>query len=87
MRILVQRGVVLQYESVGKGCALQGFPSSLSDLDTRLKTEPAQLLLSDLKLVIRLKGPAEETQVHSSTLRGKAMFHKTTLSLLKINLH
>lgn len=41
VRILVQRRAFVQYESVRKARALQGFPSCLSDLDTRLKTELA----------------------------------------------
>lgn len=39
------------------------------------------------RCVIRLKCPAVKIWAHSTALRGKAMFHKTTHSLLRINLH
>ena len=39
------------------------------------------------RCVIRLKCPAVKIWAHSTALRGEAMFHKTTHSLLKINLH
>lgn len=84
-RILVQSGVFSQYQSVREGCALQGFPSSVSVLDIRLKTCAGSFyLLWDWWLDWRTK---QRRQVLSSTPRGKAMFHKTTHSLLRINLH
>lgn len=57
-----------------KGCTLQGLPSSLRP---GYQVEDGA---SDWWLDWRAR-------VVSSTARGKAMFHKTTHSLLKINLH
>ena len=87
MRVSAQRDTFQQYESVGKAAPCRDFHQLAQTLIPGGRGSLHRLLLSCLRLVIRLKSPAEEAQLLSSTPRGKAMFHKTTQSLLKINIH